>query len=254
MKFSHAIVCTPCKNMIHGISTSNSIIPNYLNAMDQHQQYVKILKELGVDVTELPPNDSYPDSTFIEDTAILTSSFAIISNPGDDSRKGEINAIENYLKSSFSDVENINYPGTLDGGDVLEIENQFYVGISNRTNQAGAEQFVEFVGKYGMTCTTIPVNKGLHLKSSVSYLGHHCLLIDSDSLSKEYFSSFDLICTEEREAYSANAISVNGTVIMPSGFPKTRKKVECAGFSVRTLNMSEFRKLDGGLSCLSLRY
>jgi len=134
------------------------------------------------------------------------------------------------------------------------VENHFYIGISERTNQLGAEQFIEIVRNNGMTGSIISVNQGLHLKSAVSYMGNNCILIDPESITSNYFSGFTIITTEPGESYSANSISVNETVILSEGFPKTRDKVEKSGFSVRTVNVSEFRKLDGGLSCLSLRY
>ena len=254
MNFTHAIVCPPYKNFIYGITTSSLGKPDYLKALRQHQNYVKILKELGLKITVLPPDENYPDSTFVEDTAVLISSCAVITNPGAESRRGEIKAVEKLLQGKFNTIEKIKYPGTLEGGDVLEVENHFYIGISERTNQLGAEQFIEIVRNNGMTGSIISVNQGLHLKSAVSYMGNNCILIDPESMSSNYFNGFTIITTEPGESYSANSISVNETVILSEGFPKTRDKVEKSGFSVRTVNVSEFRKLDGGLSCLSLRH
>lgn len=254
MNHSFAIVCTPCKNMVHGHTTANLGEPNYQTALNQHKNYINLLKELELEVNELLPDENYPDSTFVEDTAVFTPEFSVLTNPGAESRKGEIKAIEKNLEEKFSDLKKIKNPDTLDGGDVLEVEDHFYIGISERTNQAGADQFIEIVKKYGMTGSTIPVKKGLHLKSAVSYLGNNYMLIDSEALNINYFEGFTKITTASGEGYAANSISVNGSVILPEGFPKTKEKVELAGFSVRTLNVSEFRKLDGGLSCLSLRY
>ena len=136
----------------------------------------------------------------------------------------------------------------------MKAGNHFYIGISERTNQAGAGQFIDILSKYGKIGSIIPVNKGLHLKSAVSYLGNNYMLIDSEIINSNCFKGFTIITTGSGEGYAANSISVNGTVIMPKGFPKTMKEVEKAEFLVRTLDVSEFRKLDGGLSCLSLRY
>ena len=254
MNFTHAIVCSPYKNFIYGITTASLGKTNYPKALRQHKNYVKTLKELGLKVTVLPPDKDYPDSTFVEDTAVLTSSCTVITNPGAESRRGEIKAVEKQLQGKFSEIEKIKYPGTLEGGDVLEVENHFYIGISERTNQFGAEQFIKIVRKNGMTGSIISVNQGLHLKSAVSYMGNNCMLIDPESINSNYFNGFTIITTEQGESYSANSISVNETVILSEGFPKTRDKVEKSGFSVRTVDVSEFRKLDGGLSCLSLRY
>ena len=254
MNFTHAIVCSPYKNFIYGITTASLGKPDYPKALRQHQNYVKTLKELGLKVAILPPDKNYPDSTFVEDTAVLTSSCTVITNPGVESRRGEIKAVEKLLQGKFSEIETIKNPGTLEGGDILEVENHFYIGISERTNQFGAEQFIKIVRKNGMTGSIISVNQGLHLKSAVSYMGNNCMLIDPESINSNYFNGFTIITTEPGESYSANSISVNETVILSEGFPKTRDKVEKSGFSVRTVDVSEFRKLDGGLSCLSLRY
>ena len=254
MNFTQAIVRSPCKNITHGLTTASLGIPDYPNTLSQHRNYVKLLEELGLDVTELPPHENYPDSTFIEDTSVLTPDFAIITIPGAESRKGEVKAVEKLLEKEFRDIEKIENPATLDGGDVLEVENHFYIGISERTNLPGAEQFIEIVKNHGMTGSTINITKRLHLKSAVSYLGNNHILIDPESLNQTHFPKFEVVATAGEEGYSANSISVNGTVILPEGFPKTRVKVEKAGFLVRTLNVSEFQKLDGGLSCLSLRY
>jgi dimethylargininase len=254
MNFTHAIVCTPCKNIIYGITTASLGKSNYLNALVQHQEYIKLLKKLGLDVTELSPDDDYPDSTFVEDTAVLLPPCAIVANPGVKSRRGEIDTVEKLLKREFSEIEKIVEPGTLEGGDILEAENHFYIGISERTNQTGADQLLDILSKYGKTGSIVPVNKGLHLKSTVSYLGQNHVVIDPESINGNDFKGSTIITTESGEGCAANSISVNGTVILPDGFPKTRDKVEKAEFSVRTIEVSEFRKLDGGLSCLSLRY
>ena len=254
MYFTHAIVCPPCKNIINGITSTCLSKPNRSKALQQHKNYAKLLEELGLDILVLPPDENYPDSTFVEDTAILVPNCAIITQPGAESRKGEIDAVEKLLKGEFSEIEKIIGSGTLDGGDVLEAENHFYIGISERTNQAGADQFIDILSKYGKIGSIIPVNKGLHLKSAVSYLGNNYMLIDSETINSNYFKGFTIITTGSGEGYAANSISVNGTVIMPKGFPKTMEEVEKAEFLVRTLEISEFRKLDGGLSCLSLRY
>ena len=254
MYFTHAIVCPPCKNIIYGITTTCLSKPNRSKALQEHKNYAKLLEELGLDILVLPPNENYPDSTFVEDTAILIPNCAIITQPGAESRRGEIDAVVKLLKGEFSEIEKIVGSGTLDGGDVLEAGNHFYIGISERTNQAGADQFIDILSKYGKIGSIIPVNKGLHLKSAVSYLGNNYMLIDSETINSNYFKGFTIITTGSGEGYAANSISVNGTVIMPKGFPKTMEEVEKAEFLVRTLEVSEFRKLDGGLSCLSLRY
>ena len=254
MNFRHAIVRTPCKNLIYGFTTQKTGCADYTKSIEQHENYIKLLEELGLNIAVLSSDERFPDSTFIEDTAILTPSLAVLCNPGADSRKGEVNTVRDFLKTKFNKIETIEGPGTLDGGDVLEINDQFYIGLSNRTDQNGAEQLITILSKIGKTGSIIPVSEGLHLKSSVSYLGEKYLLINSESINMSHFSDYQCITTAFNEGYSANSISINGTVIMPNGFSKTKTKIENAGFLVKTLNVSEFKKLDGGLSCLSLRY
>ena len=254
MNFNHAIVRTPCKNVVYGLTTQKTVCADYTKSIEQHENYIKLLEELGLNIDILSSEEKFPDSTFIEDTAVLTPYLAVLCNPGADSRKGEISSVRNFLKTKFSKIETIEGPGTLDGGDVLEINDQFYIGLSSRTDQNGAEQLLTILSKIGKTGSIIPIGEGLHLKSSVSYLGENYLLINSESINMSHFSKYECITTAFDEGYSANSISINGTVIMPDGFSKTKTKVENAGFIVKTLNVSEFKKLDGGLSCLSLRY
>ena len=149
MNFTHAIVCPPCKNFIYGITTASLGKPNYLNALVQHQEYVELLEKMGLDVIVLSADDDYPDSTFVEDTAVLLSRCVIISNPGAESRRGEINSIEQLLKKKFIKIEKVVEPSTLDGGDVLEAGICFYIGISERTNKVGADQLIDILSKYG---------------------------------------------------------------------------------------------------------
>ena len=254
MNLTHAIVCTPCKNFIYGITTQNLGTPNFGSALTQHTNYINLLKDLGLNITELSSDANHPDSTFIEDTTVFLSSVPILCNPGAKSREGEIILIEKLFKEIFSKIERVESPGTLDGGDVLEVKGHYYIGLSERTNKAGSEQLLKILHTYRKTGSIIPVNEGLHLKSSVSYLGNNHILINSNSIDIDYFSGFNLIETATGEGYSANSISINGTVVLAKGFPQTESQVENAGFSVRTIDVSEFQKIDGGLSCLSLRY
>ena len=177
----------------------------------------------------------------------------MLANPGVEARRDEIVSVLSFFENSFRKIEKIESPGTLDGGDVLEVDDKYFIGISKRTNKEGACQFLDILSRYDKKGTVVPVGYGLHLKSSISYLGNNYLLIDSNSINIAYFSGYNFIFTEINEEYVANSININGTVIIPEGSPKTQKKLADIGFSIRTINLSEFRKLDGGLSCLSLR-
>jgi dimethylargininase len=252
--FTKAIVRTPAKSMENGITTANLGTPNYELALKQHQNYIDALTKCGLAVTVLPADEEYPDSTFVEDTALLTKKCAIISNPGADSRKGEVLQMKNSLKRFYSTIEEIIDPGTVEPGDIMMVGDHFYIGLSERTNEDGAAQMITILNKYGYSGSAIMMNDMLHLKTGLAYLENNILLAYGEFLEEEEFKSFNIIEIDEDESYSANCIWVNNNVLVPQGFPKTREKIIRAGYSILEVDVSEFRKLDGGLSCLSLRF
>ncbi len=256
MKFSNAIVKRPCKSMVDGITTADFGSPDYELAVVQHNKYIEALDKAGLEVTILDADEDYPDSVFVEDPAIVTDDFAVITNPGAESRKGEIEAIETAIKEFYpaTKIHKIESPGTLDGGDVLQIENTLYIGLSDRTNKTGAEQLSEIAATYGYKTINMAINDLLHLKSGVSYIGDNTMLMVAYFLGRPEFSKFKQILLGDSEAYAANSVRVNDYLIIPSGYPMAKNKLETSGFKLITLDLSEFRKLDGGLSCLSLRF
>jgi dimethylargininase len=254
MMFKHAIVRRPGRSIEFGLSRSDYGKPDYEHALQQHNLYVEALKKCGVQVTIMKANERYPDSVFIEDTAVLTEKCAIIANPGAFSRQGEEMEVKEELKKFYKNIETLFTPGTLDGGDVMRVGNHFFIGLSERTNMAGTQQLKIILEKYGFRSTFVEFEEMLHLKSGVSYLTHNNLLITGEFLENPIFGKFTLIPVEEDEDYAANSIWVNGFVLVPSGFPNTRKAIEKVGYKVIEVDVSEFQKLDGGLSCLSLRF
>ncbi|GAA1372307.1 MULTISPECIES: dimethylarginine dimethylaminohydrolase family protein [Peribacillus] len=252
--FNHAIVRKIGKSFVNGLTTSDLGNPNYEKALVQHEAYVEALKQCGVKVTVLESDERYPDSTFVEDTAVLTPKCALVTNPGAESRNGEINEMKEVLKDFYDTIEYIQSPGMLDGGDVMQVEDHFYVGLSTRTNEAGALQFKDIMGKYGYGTTIIPLKKFFHLKTGVNYLGDNNLLVAGEFINHEAFSSFNQIIVKEEEEYSGNCVRMNDCVIVPKGFEGTKKKIEELGYTVIEVEMTEFQKQDGGLSCLSLRF
>ncbi len=252
--FTRAIVRTPCKNMINGLTTAKLGKPDYEKAMAQHSQYIVALQECGLQVTVLPGDEKFPDSTFVEDTAILTPRCAIVTNPGAPSRRGETAQIAEILREFYSGIENISDPGTLDAGDVMMVGSHFYIGISHRTTEQGAAQLIKILNKFGLSGSTVHFGKGLHLKSGVAYLENNNLVLDADFVDLPEFRSFNRLQIDDDESYAANCIWVNGKVLVPKGFPKSQQMIEKAGYLTIELDVSEFRKLDGGLSCLSLRF
>jgi len=252
--FKHAIVRKPCKSFQYGITKSNLGKPNYEKSILQHSEYVRALKTCKVSVIELEPDEKYPDSTFVEDTAIVDKKFAIINNLGTKSRKGEEQIIKEVLKNFYDNLEIITYPGTLEGGDVMKVEDHYFIGLSKRTNLEGAKQFIEILGKYDYCYSIIPLKIFLHLKTGTAYLGNNCLILSGELIDNEDFKKYKIIKVNEDEAYAANCIKLNDYVIMPKGFDTLKEKVSKYGYKIIEVEMSEFRKMDGGISCLSLRF
>ena len=253
--FTNAIVRIPGKSLINGLSDSKSLgFPDYDKAIIQHKLYIEALKACGLEVTVLKPCEEYPDSTFIEDVALLTPQCAIITRPGAPSRRGEVHEIEFVLKQKFKNIEAIEAPGTIEAGDIMMVGNHFYIGLSDRTNLSGAKQAIGILKKYGMTGSTVTLNDVLHLKTGLSYLENNKLVIYGEFMNDPIFENYDFIEIPEEEDYAANCIWVNENVIVPSGYPISKEKISNAGFNVIEVDVSEFKKLDGGLSCLSLRY
>jgi len=252
--FTKAIVRTPCRNMINGLTTANIGLPDYSLAVKQHQAYIQALKQCGLEVLTLEADEDFPDSTFVEDTALLTKHCAVITNPGAYSRKNEIIEIEKVIQKFYPYIERIEEPGTVEAGDIMMVGNHFYIGISERTNEYGAQQMIDILNKYKMTGSKVRLKKVLHLKTGTSYLEKNNLVASGEFLSKPEFQKFDLLKIEDDENYAANCVWINGTVLFPKRFPKAKKMIENAGYKTIEVDVSEFQKLDGGLSCLSLRF
>lgn len=252
--FTKAIVRKPSKSMVKGLTTSQLGSPDFNLAMIQHEKYVEALINCGLAVTILEADEHFPDSTFVEDAAILTPKCAIITNPGAESRKGEIVAIEKAVRGFYQNIEKISGNGTVDGGDIMMVAKHFYIGLSERTNREGARQLTEILKKYGMTASTVSLEKMLHLKSGLSYLEDNNLVITEEFVDRADFQKFNKLIVDKSEEYAANCVWINGKVLIATGYPKTKQLIEKASYQIIELDMSEYRKLDGGLSCLSLRF
>jgi len=254
MEYTRAIVRIPGRSLVQGISTANLGKPDYDLALVQHAAYVQALEDCGLQVRVLEANEDYPDSTFVEDVALLTPHCAILLNPGAPSRKGEIAGMDQILAEYYQAVHRVENPGTVEGGDILRVGNHYYIGLTERTNQAGAQQVAAILESYGMSGSTVAVQDMLHLKSGVANLGSFLVITGQSLLKQEAFQDFSILEVDPDEAYAANCLALNGTVLLPAGFPKTLAALQAADFTVKTLEVSEFQKLDGGLSCLSLRF
>ncbi len=253
--FNNAIVRRPSKSMVKGITSNPQLgMPVFENAASQHDEYIATLEKCGVHVHVLEADENYPDACFVEDVAVCTREFSMVANPGTQTRKGEEKEIVQTLKKFYGQIECIKEPGTLEGGDVMMVGDHFYIGLSGRTNAEGARQLIAALEKYGMTGSVVAMQEMLHLKTGLAYLEDNILLVAGEFQSNKQFQEFKKIHIEPDEAYAANCIRVNNAVLVPAGFEKAREKIEVAGLLTATVDTSEFRKLDGGLSCLSLRF
>jgi len=255
--FKNAIVRPPAPSLTSGITSAPELgKPIYKKAIEQHTDYIKALELCGVAVTILPPMEEFPDSCFVEDTAVLTPKCAVISNPGAAARQKESSFMTDVIKQFYSDeqIAFIKAPGTMEGGDVMMVGNHFYIGKSARTNAEGCRQFAEILERFGHTCSVVPLTEILHLKTGLTYLEDNNLLISGEFVDKEEFSKFNKIIVSAGELYSANCIWVNGKVLVPAGYPQTTEAVRALGYEVLLVDTSEYRKIDGGLTCLSLRF
>jgi dimethylargininase len=252
--FTQAIARKPGKNFAQGLTTAVNVKPpQYDLLVKQHEIYLETLKSCGLEVTLLDPLPDYPDAYFVEDTAVVTPDVAVITNPGAEARKGEKDCMAPVL-ARFRKIEHILAPGTVDGGDVLQVDNHFFIGLSERTNKEGAGQLGRILQSFGNTWITISVGAGLHFKSSVNYVGKNTLLVTSDFAEHSELSGYDKIVLEKVEAYAANTLLVNEHLLTPAGFPVTRQKLEALGFKILELETSEVQKMDGGLTCMSIRF
>jgi dimethylargininase len=231
--------------------------PEFNKALNQHQLYSQALEACGLSITILEADPDFPDGVFVEDVAVLTERACILTNPGAASRLGEKELIRPLLKGLFDQLFEITAPGTLDGGDICQAEDHFFIGLSERTNSDGALQLAGFLQSLGFHSSIIDLHglPGLlHLKSGLAYLGEHNLIIVPELANQPAFAGYRCLLVDPLESYAANCLRLNDTVLIADGFPGTRMTLEQAGYRLAILNMSEFQKMDGGLSCLSLRF
>ena len=250
--FAHAITRIPGPDYPKGLTTSTLSAPDLALALEQHAAYVRCLESLGVNVEVLPAAPGFPDACFVEDTAVVVREIAIVSRPGAPSRTGETALIETAL-AAHRPLARIEAPGSLDGGDILQVGKRFFIGVSDRTNAEGARQLATILAKHGYAAHIIEVAAGLHLKSSLNFVGENTMLVTADFAGHPAITDFKQILCPEGEEYAANTLLVNGTLIMPTGYPRTKALLKPLGLPIVELDTSEYRKMDGGLTCLSLR-
>jgi dimethylargininase len=257
VRFTQALTRLPGANFAHGLTSAQLGRPDLEAALAQHAAYCAALRGCGLEVRILPADASHPDSTFVEDTAVLCARATILTRPGAASRQGEVGAIREALHELGREAARIESPGTVDGGDICQAGEHFFIGLSARTNEAGALQLAQLLGAQGYTSSLIDIrdNRGLlHLKSGLAYLGEGRLVLAPELRPVAKFRDFEILTVESEESYAANCVRINEQLLVPEGYPRLTTALRALGYSVVPLAVSEFRKMDGGLSCLSLRF
>jgi dimethylargininase len=224
---------------------------DFQRARAQHVQYEEALKELGLSVLSLPEEPSLADSVFVEDTALVLDECAIILRPGADSRKPETESIARAL-SPYRKLFHIQAPARVDGGDILRVGKQVYIGLSTRSDTNAAEQIQDFLEPYGYEVHGIRVTGCLHLKSAVTQVSEDTLLINPAWVDRSNFAGMKFIEIDPSESYAANVLLVGDSILYPRAFPRTRKKLADAGIKIVDVDADELAKAEGALTCCSL--
>lgn len=217
----------------------------------QHRTYVDALRILDCKVIELPVEPDLPDSVFVEDTAVILPEVAVITRPGADSRKPETESIARAL-DSLRRLVHVREPATVDGGDVLVLGKNIYVGLSTRSSRAAIDQLQALLGEYGYSVMGVELHDCLHLKSAVTRVDAETLLVNKNWVDNSHFAGFDLIEVDPSEPYAANCLPIGDSIIFPTAFPKTRARLEARGYKICGVDVSELAKAEGAVTCCSL--
>ena len=255
-RFTHAITRRPAASIIRGLRAVDTGTPDLALMLAHHADYVATLRETGATVVELPALEDYPDSVFVEDTALCLPQGAVVMRPGAPSRLGEAAEMAPHLRALYGQVVAISGAGSfIEGGDILVTEREILVGRSARTNAAGIAELAGLVAPWGHALREVHTPPGvLHFKTDCSLLDAETILSTRRLSGSGCFDGYRVIDVAEGEEAAANTIRFNDLVLMPAGFDRTRDAILAAGFTVREIGNSECAKLDGGMSCLSLRF
>lgn len=252
-RFTHAITRKPSTSIIKGLRSVDTGTPSFEQMMKDHEHYTATLREAGAEVHELPALEDFPDSVFVEDAALCLVPGAILMRPGAPTRRGEVEHMKATLQSLYADVRQIEN-GFIEGGDILITGKEILVGSSERTDAAGVAELRKLVSDWGYTVREVATPEGvLHFKTDCSLLSPDTLLSTRRLAASGCFEGYNVLFTAEGEEASANAIRFNDVVIMPAGFPNTASMLRDNGYEVTEINNTECAKVDGGMSCLSLR-
>ncbi len=254
-EFSHIIARKPSKSVTSGLRAHDGTDPDAALFASQHEAYLEAIRQSGVEVLVLPALEEFPDSVFVEDAAICIQGAAIVTNPGASTRAGEGLAIKPTLDTEFDQVFTLPAEATLDGGDVLLTDTDAFIGLSERTNEAGYSELSNILSQFGYSGRRVNTPKSiLHFKSDCGLLDSNTIFATPALAATGAFEGYKILATPEGESAAANIICINGTVFISEGFPQSQKLLTQAGYKVVSLNTSEAAKVDGGLSCMSLRF
>jgi dimethylargininase len=259
MRFTNAIVRLPGANFSQGLATSaTKSAPDIGKALEQHAAYCRALEACGLEVTLMDADTQYPDGTFVEDTFVIAERVAIATRPGAKTRMGEVASVAAALRRFRPRWEQIEAPGTVDGGDICQVDDHFLIGLSTRTNEAGAAQLAAILARHHYSSSTVDIRGGhsslLHLKSGIAYLGERRFITTTGYPPVDEIADAEKIEVAVIDAYAANCVRVNDDVLVAAGFPRVASALTKRGYRVRALDLTEFAKMDGGMSCLSLRF
>ena len=222
-------------------------------AQQQHCNYEKALEQLGAKVVSLPAEPALPDSMFVEDPALVVDELAVIMPLGAASRRPEAESLARAL-APYRRLAYITAPATMEGGDLLRIGKRIYAGLSRRTNEKGIRQLTALLAPYDYEVIPVPVTGCLHLKSAVTYLGNGTLLANRVWFQSDPFAGYSWIDVSSDEPHAANALAIANQIMFPASFPRTKGRVEAAGFPVLSIDVSELQKAESGLTCSSLLF
>jgi len=254
-EFTRAITRLPARSIVRGLRAEDLGDPDHAQMRRDHAHYVETLQLAGAEVTVLAALEEFPDSVFVEDVALCLPELVILMRPGAASRAGEVAQMAPVLRDFYDQVSAIEEPGHVEGGDILTTAREILVGRSARTDAAGIAQLAAIVERFGYRLREVATPPGvLHFKTDCSLLDAETILSTRRLDASGCFAGYRVIHTADGEEAAANSIRYNQLVLMPAGFPRTRERLLQAGFDVREINNSECARLDGGMSCLSLRF
>ena len=253
--FTKAITRRPATSVSRGLRDGHGPDPDPTVFVVQHAAYVAALKEAGAEVDELAALEDFPDSVFVEDAALCLQDAAIVLRPGTPSRLGEAACIRPALQTRFSDVIDLPGDGFVDGGDVLLSDNEAFIGLSARTDQAGFETLASVLTDFGYAPIRVETPPSiLHFKTECGLLDAETIFATPKLAAVGQFDRYRVIETPIGEESAANIVRFNNVVLLSSGNPKSEALLKFHGFSVVVIDTTEAAKIDGGLSCMSLRF